>query len=202
MRTTLGPLPAVLLAIIPVTIILLLVSATPFMVPSSHAQVPRVEVFFDKGLTMTDASCKGVDSLQTLYVAAINFNMYMSAIEYSIDYSGLTSLVYIADVQIAPLNIGSTPLGVASSWNIPQNAFAPFIVMEVLCSWTCDDCTGQPSAQEIVVRANPSAPSGQIQAVRWPDNVFVASAGATSFVCLAPDPVQETTWGHIKALYH
>jgi hypothetical protein len=166
------------------------------------AQTPNIQVYFDSNLSQTAAECQGIGAPQTLYVVANNFNMFLSAVEYSIDYSGLSSLFYLADIPVAPLNIGSTATGVASSWNIPQNAFGPMIVMTVLAQWNCDDCAGELANQSIVVEPNPSALSGQVQAVRWPDNVVVVGLGMTSLVCPGPVPVAETTWGQIKSLYN
>ncbi len=129
--------------------------------------------------------------------------MYVSAIEYSVDYSALSSLLYIADMPVAPLNIGTTPIGVASGWSIPQNAYEPLLVMKLFVQWLCDDCDEErPANQAIVVRPGPTALSGRVQAVRWPDNVIVPGLGMTSTVCRRLIPVQETTWGQIKSLYN
>ena len=59
-----------------------------------------------------------------------------------------------ADLPVTTLNIGTTPGGVATSWSLPQNAFDPLGVMNVLVSWQCDDCGTSPN-DEIKVVPNP-----------------------------------------------
>jgi hypothetical protein len=162
---------------------------------AATAQTPHVVVFFDEHWTQTTEVCQGAGVFDTLFVVAVNFDMWMSAIEYSVDYP--PSVNWFADVPNTPLNIGNTPGGVASTWSLPQNAFAPLGVMNVVVQWTCDDCSLN-QGDEITVRPHPL--TGFIRAARWPDNVLFEGVGLTSLVCPVV-PVEEKTWGGVKALY-
>ena len=162
---------------------------------AATAQTPHVVVFFDENYTQTTAVCGGNGVTGTLYVVAVNFNMWISAIEYAVNYP--PSILWLADIPKTPLNIGVTPGGVASSWGLPQNGFAPLGVMDVLFSWQCDDCSTSPN-DPIVVATHPQ--TGHIRAARYPDNVLVDGVGLTSLVCPVV-PVEDKTWGGVKALY-
>lgn len=163
---------------------------------TATAQTPHVVVFFDEeAWTQTTEVCQGNGVFDTLSVVAVNFNMWISAIEYAVNYPPSTQ--WIADLPVTPLNIGSTPGGVASTWNLPQNGFAPLGVMNVLVMWTCDDC--YTSANDPII-VSPHPLTGFIRAARYPDNVLVDGVGLTSLVCPVV-PVEEKTWGGVKALY-
>jgi len=164
---------------------------------TATAQTPHVVVFFDEDFwTETTAVCGGSGVLDTLAVVAVGFNMFVSAIEYSINYPPSTT--WIADMPVADLNLGNTQSGVATGWgDIPQNGFAPLLVMNVLIQWECDDC-GTSLNDPIVVSPHPL--TGFIRAARFPDNELIEGVGLTSLVCPTV-PVEEKTWGGVKALY-
>lgn len=164
------------------------------------AQTENFQVYFDDNYTQATAECPAAPPgtvLDTLYVVANNFNMWVSAGELSVQYPA--ELAWIADIPNTPLAIGSTPTGVAYSWTLPQSAFGPFEVCKVLVSWMCNDCAGTafPGGQVIV---QPHPQTGFARLVRYPDNVVVDGIGLTSLVC-AQVPVEETTWGRLKALF-
>jgi hypothetical protein len=163
---------------------------------AATAQIPHVVVFFDEHWTQTTEVCPGAGVFDTLYVVAINFDMWMSAIEYSIDYP--PSVSWFADVPNSPLNIGNTPGGVATTWNLPQNAFAPLGVMNVIVEWNFNDC-GPPNAGNYIT-VKPHPVTTFLRAARWPDNVLFEGIGLASVVCPVV-PVEEKTWGGVKALY-
>lgn len=163
---------------------------------SATAQTPHVVVFFDENWTQTTGVCQGVGTLDNLYVVAVNFNMFINAIEYGVSYP--PSLTWIADIPNTPLVIGNTPSGVATTWQLPQNGFDPLGVMEVLVSWNCDAC-GSNANDPIVVGPHPV--TGFLRATRYPDNALVDGVGLTSLVCPVV-PVEEKTWGGVKALYN
>jgi hypothetical protein len=163
---------------------------------TASAQTPHVVVFFDEDAwTQTTEVCQGNGVFDTLSVVAVNFNMFINAIEYAVNYP--PSTVWIADLPVTPLNIGTTAGGVASSWSLPQNGFVPLGVMNVLIQWQCDDCGTSPN-DPIIVAPNPL--TGFIRATRYPDNFLVEGVGLTSLVCPVV-PVEEKTWGGVKALY-
>ena len=166
-------------------------------VHSANAQVPNVQVYFDAALTQTSQDC-GVGS-QTLHVVAQGFGMWLSALEYQVLYP--PEVMWLADIADPQrLDIGSSASGIASSWTIPLNAFSSVLVLDALVNWspTCD-CAG--GASPLVVGPHPS--TGAIRAVRWPDNVLITGiVGMTALVCPGTVPVEETSWGQVKALYN
>jgi hypothetical protein len=174
------------------------VSLTAF---GAYAQpVPNVQWFFDENTTMTAMDCPGTGANPaTGYIVAVNFNQFFSSLDYTVAYP--PSIMWLADLPVDPihqLNIGTTPGGIASAWNLPQNGFAPIKVLKVLFNWNCDDCYSAQN-QPIVVGPYPGQPS--VRFVRWPDNVVFDAVGMTSLVCPGVVPVEETNWGQIKALY-
>ena len=108
-------------------------------------------------------------------------------------------LTWIGDMPNTPLAIGNTQAGVAYSWQLPQSGFTPYALCRILVAWNCDDCAGTtfPGGQVVVI---PHPVTGFARVARYPDNVLVDGLGLTSLVC-AQVPVEETSWGKLKALY-
>jgi hypothetical protein len=170
------------------------------MASTAVAQTPYFQVYFDEGLQEASADCPGVGVLDTLYIAAHNFDMWISAAEFQVDYT--THLTWLGDAaRNTELVIGSSPTGCAISWPQPQNGFNTLIMMEVTVMWNCDDCfgIGGTPGSEIVINPWPGEPSPQ--AVNWQTESAVDGVGMTSLVC-AQVPVEQTSWGQIKSLYH
>jgi len=163
---------------------------------AASAQTPHVVVFFDEGYwTQTTSDCGGIGTLDTLSVVAVGWNMFINAIEYSVSYP--PSITWLADIPVTPLNIGNTSSGVATSWSLPQNGFDPLGIMNVLVVWNCDVCSTHEN-DPIVVGPHPL--TGYLRATRYPDNALIEGVGLTSLICPIV-PVEEKTWGGVKALY-
>lgn len=164
------------------------------------AQVPNMQVYFTSdwgtyGATSLE-TCPG-PVLGTLYVVASNFDMWMIGAEYQVLYP--PEITWIADdTGTGSISIGSSPVGIATTWPTPQNAFVPFAVNTVTVLYNCTGCPRNDIPIDVV--PNPSAISGQVQAVRWPDTALIYAVGMESLICPTV-PVEETTWGSIKALY-
>ena len=168
--------------------------------PVSHAQIPIVQIYFDEDLIFTGAPCPGMPPgtvFQNLYVVAEDFNMYMSAIEYRIQYP--TLLMFLSD-EIDPsfLVTGTSPEGIVITFPTPQDAFGKLLVQKVFVIWMCDSCGPGNIDTPLRVRSHPA--SAKVRAVRWPDGEFVDGWGVLSLIC-GSLPIHETTWGEIKALY-
>jgi hypothetical protein len=160
--------------------------------------VPYVQFYFDRNMTMTAMDCPGTSTdIQSGYIVAVNFNMLFTAIEYSVAYP--PSMLYLADAPVNEnqLNIGFSNTGISSAWSLPLLGFEPIRILEVLYQWSCDNGCYDPEA--IIVGANPI--SGLLQFTRFPDNILFEAIGMTSLVCPGVVPVEETSWGGIKALY-
>jgi len=166
----------------------------------ANAQVePNVSVYFDEALQYTQGNCAGVGAVQYLYVAANNFGMWMSGIEYKIVYP--VQLSWVADIIDEDyLSVGDSPLGIGVTFPIPAPAFDSFLVQRVFALWNCDNCDGVPTSAgwPLTVVGHPS--SGVVRGVEFGSNRVVEAIGMTSSIC-ATTPIHDTTWGGIKALY-
>jgi hypothetical protein len=163
-----------------------------------NAQVPHVAVFFSNGSQAADCPAGPPGTvLDQISIVAVNFDMWMNGIEFLIDYS--PAMQWLGDVDDpSRLKIGSTPLGIGVTFPIPLNAFVPAVVMQSNFLWMCDNCGPYQNSPVTVL---PYPASGVIRAVRWPDLAIVHGVGLTALVC-PTIPVQETTWGGIKAQYN
>lgn len=176
-----------------ITMILVALAAMPLM-----AQTPNVQVFFDNGYSQAEKPCPpGTPGtvMDTLYVVAQNFNMFINAMEFQVSLP--PQLSWVADIPTTSIAIGNTQTGVAYTWSLPQDGFVPFEVLTMLVFWQCNSCLNNQNAP-IVVQGHPV--SGLVRASRWPDNVLVNGVGQTSLIC-STVPVEETTWGQVKSLY-
>jgi hypothetical protein len=186
---------------------LVVVCALAFCVGAAnvHAQVPYVQVYFDQYYSETTADCPGGGGIGTLWVVAHNWNMWMNAIEYRIVYPAAVTPISDNINLETQLALGSSETGIAIVWtNIPGKAFDALLIQTVSFEWTCDGCT-EDNAELMVVNyddeVDPLAPDyNTVRALQWPDDNDVFGVGMTSLVC-ATVPVNETTWGNIKAQY-
>ena len=132
--------------------------------------------------------------MDTLYVVARNFDRYLMAVEYSINYP--PSMFWVADLDLPALHIGSSPTGITEGFPTPQNGYNPLLVAKAMFMWTCAGCliTNTP----VIVSPHPG--TAFLGAVDFPNYDLVPAVGMTSLVC-ATVPIEDTTWGQIKSLY-
>ena len=169
---------------------------------AAPAQVPTIGVYFDSNLLQQTATCPGVPvgtHIDTWYVVVENVNSWISAIEFSINYS--SKVAWLSDNHLpSSLAIGTSPSsgGVAISFGpIPQNAFNKLVVMEATVLWMCKDCGGGTAA----VSPRKTKQTEFRRAVGWPDNNIIDLVETYSLICSGALPVEQQTWGAIKALY-
>jgi len=143
---------------------------------NAAGQDPTVTVYFDQALTQRTMECPG-PGLGMLYVVAENFNCFMAAIEFQIDYP--PCMTWITDLDVPAITLGTSPAGIVMGFAYPQNAFGPFQVMRALVMWNCTGC--DLTNQRVSVVPNPTF--GFVRAVRYPDYEFVDGRGRTSVVC-------------------
>lgn len=174
-------------------------------VSAASAQTPFVQVFFDYGSGADPAGVCPPGPIGTVFdtvtVIAFGYDMWMTAIEYQIDYGPVLS--WLADMVIpGSLVIGDSPAGITIGYPVPQNAFDPLVVQTALVLWLCDDCAPWPDTPFPVVNGHPAFAGGSIvRATRWPDVVIVDGLGMSSTICPVVIPVEDTTWGQLKSLY-
>lgn len=172
---------------------------------SANAQVPNVQVYFDSDYNETQSGCMPVNTIQDLYVVANNYNMWVLGVDCTIMYP--PALFWMVDNLPLPFpnmnSIGSTPLGIGVSWALPQNGFAPLLVVVPRVLWLeCDCQVGPPvNPQSIVVTGYQPLGKPNPTAVRWPDYFEVPGVGMTSLICPGAIATESKTWGEIKALY-
>jgi hypothetical protein len=157
-----------------------------------------MEIHFTNGRTAIEP-CAGYGVWDSLYVVANNLAMWVSGVEYCIQYP--PEILWFAD-RSGGLNIGSSPCvgdgsgGIATVWPLPRNSYEPLIVNNVLFIWQREGCPFFNSP----VKACANEQTGFLRATRYPDAVYVNMIGMLSLIC-PTCPVEETTWGNIKALY-
>jgi hypothetical protein len=138
-------------------------------------QTGTLTVYFDPEWTVRTTECPG-PVVGSLYVVAENFDMFVAGMEFKVEYP--PCMTWLADLDIPPVTIGSSPSGVSMGWALPQNGFFPFQVLRALVLWNCSGCT-EPN-QHVSVVAHPA--TGCCQAARFPDYVCVEAIGRTSVV--------------------
>jgi hypothetical protein len=177
---------------------------------ASADAVPYFQVYFDDASNgsygETQAFCGQVGQPVYLYVVARNFESWLAAVEYSIDFP--PGMMFIGDTLEPPsqgtmLSIGNSEIGLTVSWSLPRNGFGEpgVLISKIFAIWT-GDCYCQAGPQPAVVGPYPyPVPKTKPSGVRWPDLVEIPAVGMTSLLCPGPVSTQESTWGGIKALY-
>ncbi|MHC4326315.1 MAG: hypothetical protein ACYSUX_18750 [Planctomycetota bacterium] len=163
------------------------------------AQTPNVQVFFDEYFGATHLEECPPDAPGTvtgyLYVVASNFGMWISAFEYAIDYP--PQILPVVDIT-GGLDIGTSALGIATSWQYPINGYSPVLINKVMITFNCQLCY---EGTNIPITVIPHPDTGFLRASRYPDYTLVNGVGMVSLICPTV-PTEDTTWGTIKALYN
>ena len=189
-------------------IVLFVLIILSVLVQPAASQQPYLRIYFDSGLTSFSSECPPEPPgmvLDSLFIVAFNLNAFISAIEFGIDYT--SNLMWLADDHTG-LSIGNSDTGIAIAWPFPQNAFTPLLVDKVYFLWMCQNCS---CGLNVCVCPQVHPETGRLRAVRWPDNEFIYMNVLPGVLCAAPNgdpcrceqpvPVEETSWGKIKALY-
>jgi hypothetical protein len=157
-------------------------------------QNPYVMLYFDDQYTVGSKDCPGMQP-DSAYIVVKNFNIYLQAIEYQVLYP--PEMAWIGDDCGDALVIGNTRDGIAESWPLPQNTYVPFAVAKVMFMW---NCAGGCPVKNIPIIIGPHPQTFKLRYLSWPDLGEYTAIGMTSLIC-ATIPVEETSWGKIKALY-
>jgi hypothetical protein len=164
---------------------------------NAKAQIPFVQVYFDKHGTSDTRFCPPEVTPDTLSVYAVNFNMWMSSIEYKINYG--PAINHVDDIfEIRGTINGNSAWGLKKSFRDPVDASVPVRVQRAVVVWFCTDCAGFLDTPVEVV---PHPDNVKVRAVRWPDDVFIEGVGMSSTICPWATPSRESTWGQVKSLY-
>jgi hypothetical protein len=160
------------------------------------AQTPYIAVYFNHYLNQETAVCPGVGVVGTWYVAARNFNAFLSGAEFAIEYP--PAVTWMADLNKPAASIGSTPAGISMGFPLPENGFYPVLLCTPQVLWMCDGCMDPYLNNGVKVKANPM--TGFLGVTDYPQFNPIPCVGLTAYIC-ATTPVEETTWGQVKSLY-
>jgi hypothetical protein len=163
--------------------------------------VPYIAVYFDQyyGYGQETKDCPGF-VMDTWYVAAVNFNTYITGADFQILYPG--AVTYLGDLNTPPVTVGNTAAGISMGFALPQNGYNPVPLCQVRVFWNCDNCDrpGGPFVNNLVkVVTNPN--TGFLGVTDFPNFNMVPGVGLTAVICPTTVPVEETSWGQVKALY-
>lgn len=165
------------------------------------AQTPFIAVYFDHAWQVAGNPpapagdpCPGVGVLDSLYIALVNADAFVSGVEFAVSYP--PEVTFLAEFDKQPVNVGTTPTGFSQGWALPPNGFSAVYVCGVQFLWACDGCSVFDSP--IVVIPHPV--SGFLGYTDFPAYTQIPAVGMTSLIC-ATIPVEETTWGQVKSLY-
>ena len=161
------------------------------------AQTPNLGVFFDSGWSRMDWNCPGAGTMDTIYVVARNFDRYLAAVEYAINYP--PAMTWLYDFDIPTMTIGNTPTGITSGFGVPQNGYNPLCVAKAVFIWNCSECTPTYSDIPVIVSTHPG--TGFLGGVDYPAYDLVPAVGMLSLICPTV-PTESSTWGKIKSLYN
>jgi hypothetical protein len=167
------------------------------------AQVPNVQVYFDAGHSQTQVSCGSTGILTTLYVVMNNWNMNITGVDFSINYS--SGLIWLADNLPDPatqVTIGQSPTGIAIAYAncCYVNGFQSVEVLQPFVLWSPScDCNVGP--MPVVVGGYTPLGKTQPTAIRKEDFQQFSGIGMTSLICSSAFAVEPSTWGKVKGLY-
>ena len=188
------------------SLLLIAIVFTIAITGSAYAQ-PNIMVYFDEDLTLGSANCPSapIGTIPaTLYIVANNFDAWITAVEFQILYP--PQLLFVGDIVDTDIVLGNTVAGITIGWATPKDCFGGTLLAKVNVIWHCNDCVssvvGVPNAEApIDVVAHPQQGLPFARAVEWPSQTAFDIVGMRSLIC-STTPVEETTWGQIKSLYH
>jgi hypothetical protein len=167
---------------------------------AASAQTPNVAVYFDQGLQYQQAVCPTAPIgtvADTLYVVANNFDIWMQRVEFAIYYP--PEVMWLGDIlPPGATSTGNSATCIGITYTTPLPAFIQAVVLMVSVLWMCDGCVLHQIEYPIDVGPCPGQPWPR--AVEWPNLSVHFGVGMRSVICFST-PVQETTWGKVKALY-
>jgi len=161
---------------------------------------PNITVYFDSNLSQTAAQCPpGTPGtvVDTVYVVLNNAASLLTGAEFMVDYS--PAMTWLGDSPNTDVAVGSSNSGISLGFNAPQNTADPVLLLKATVLWMCNDCS-QTDIQ-VTVMPHPDTPGATSpQIVTFPGFNTTDAVGMVSMIC-STLPVNESTWGRVKALY-
>jgi len=174
------------------TLVIAVLLAT--VIVANAQDVPFIGVYFDEYLNHMHRDFSGPLGMDTWYIVGNNFNCWVGGMEFKIDYPSVVT--WLADVDAPPVTIGNTSTGFSTGFGLPRNGFEPVLICKVNVWWLTEGC---PS-NNIPVTVVQHPYTGYLGGTDFPDYNLVPAVGMTSLICPSV-PVEDTTWGGVKALY-
>ena len=112
----------------------LVVVALMATVVAVSAQTPYIAVYYDQYLTQETKDCPG-PMMDTWYVAAKNFNAFLTGAEFAIQYPA--AVLYLGDANTPPVTVGNTQAGISMGFALPVNGFFDVFLCNVNVFWNC-----------------------------------------------------------------
>lgn len=164
------------------------------------AQVPFVQAYFDADYNDTQSPCLDPGAFSSLYVAALNLNDVVSAIDFKVLFP--PALLYVGENvnhDTGPV-IGNAEIGEAISWQLPKNGYETLLLTQIIVEWTgACDCLQGPQPLSVVGYDDLYSPVPR--AVRFFGGAVFDCVGMLSLICPGGVSTETTTWGGVKALY-
>ena len=155
--------------------------------------VGTIDIFGDGQLTTCNVTAGGLFSV---YVAHTNSGGALAS-RFRIDHPATFN--FLGDTPAFPLALGNSETGIAVSYNTCQTG--TFLVLTVnyfdMGTGTCEWMTILPDQ----TAAQPSVGIVDCDEVRWDSQQAGQARVNPDASCTCNVPVEETTWGGIKALY-
>ncbi len=172
---------------------------------SAYGQAGNINLYADAAYTQCNVV--GASGLMTVYVVLENAGE-TTGVEYQVQNNSGGGLMYIADQNSYTLVIGNANDGVAIVFDgaCLGAGGAQVEVQKVLYTVLFDPA----ACASLDIVPDPGALSGNIERTdcQSPPNTFNPAGGKLTFnadgtcPCGSANPVEETNWGRIKALYN
>ena len=179
---------------------LLLISlALLFVGSNAFAQAGAIGMFVDAG---TYVDCTGDDvgaALVPVYVVH-HLTPGATAVQFRVVPMAGFACVYTGEIIHVPVSIGNTQAGISASYGgcLP----APILIATI--NYFCQGMS--PTCSYLEVIPDPAAPSGTIEVIDCSFVKLVGNGGVLNWnndgSCDCYDPVKNTSWGGVKALYN
>ena len=178
---------------------LLIALCVVFCSSMAFAQAGSIGVFADPGATVCEAP--DMPGLLTLYVVH-NWTPGSTASQWKMDM-GSTVLTFLGETYPFPTVIGNTQVGISIAYG---GCFTGPILLATI-NFFANGIS--PICSYITVVPDPLAPSGNIEVVDCAVPAAKSFGTGGQFIinpdpstgCTCAWPVQESTWGGVKALY-
>jgi len=174
--------------------------AIAVLLPSAaFAQVGTVALFADPA--GIDCNVWDIPGILNIYVVYI-WHGGAAGVEFSAPQPACAiGLVWLSDIPVFPVTIGNSQMGVAIGFGACYAAPTHVLTIQYFAQGITPPCC------RYEVRPDPGVPSGQIEAYNCVPELVYPTPGRAfinpdpSCMCNSPVPVEETSWGQIKALY-